>query len=186
MCPLGSILQVIVYVPMGGQTTTKVEALSPQGEWVEVYRADQRDVDYTTSGPQKVPYVAFTANTCRTPFATDTIRVTFNLDFVAQYIEVDAVKLIGTAANQAGVPSDPWQRLAYIPDTYRYGDDTLTYVLYDCPYKAQRQSQPATLTMRVAGVNNPPALARSAFNVSSTRWPPNLQAMRVLAPSLKF
>ena len=158
-----------MYIPYGGQTTVRIEAQRKfGGDWMEVFRAGQRDVDYTTTATQAVQFVVFTANTCRTPFLTDTLRLTFQQDFMKQYLLLDAVKLIGTAANQAGVPTDKWQRVAYIPNQYMYGVDTLTYVLYDCPYKAQRQSDPATLTLHIAGVNNPPTLSRASFNVSST------------------
>lgn len=80
--------------------------------------------------------------------------------------QLDAVRLTGTTDNPAAVVSDLYHRVEYVPNEYMYGLDTFSYVVSDCPYRYERQSDISHVTLSVLGINNPPTLAVREFNVS--------------------
>ena len=84
-------VQVIVYIPSGGQLTTQIDALTPDGEWVPLFMADEREVDVSVTALTKFKFVTFSADTCRTIFTTDTIRVTLDASLTQEFLEVRAL-----------------------------------------------------------------------------------------------
>jgi hypothetical protein len=84
--------------------------------------------------------------------------------------QLDAVRLTGTTDNPTAVVSDYYHRVEYVPNEYMYGLDTFSYVVSDCPYRSERQSDISHVTLSLSGINNPPAFATQEFNVSSKRW----------------
>ncbi len=84
-------VQIVVYIPLGGQTVVQIDALMPTGDWTQVFSATKRDVDFSTSQRANLGYVTFSVEPCRTSFPTDTLRVTFDTSLTQQWLEVQLV-----------------------------------------------------------------------------------------------
>ena len=81
--------------------------------------------------------------------------------------QIDAVKLIGTLGNPRGIVNDANHRVIYVPNDQLYGVDSFDYIISDCPFQDEHQSEPATLTVSVENVLDPPSFVATVFNASS-------------------
>lgn len=89
------------------------------------------------------------------------------------------MKLIGTLDAPVGVVACLDREIVYVPHPNFFGYDNFSYIVSDCPYQDQRQSEVTTLLVRLEGVNDAPTIAARDFNVSSKEYVIFMRAFHV-------
>jgi len=71
---------------------------------------------------------------CNPPFLADTVRVEMDTRAVADWNELDYVKVIGYARKPVGVLPFGITKVNYVPDSNYHGSDTFSFFATDCGY----------------------------------------------------
>ena len=105
-------------------------------------------------------YNTFAPSICQTTFATSVIRIEMDTYTIADWNELDYVKVVGSTEQKAGVlKADVMTqaaRVVYMPATDYNGDDSFRFKVCDCAYNDGRASDEKTVGVSILEVNDLP------------------------------
>ena len=137
---------------------------SSTSRWQMIYEGEA-DPNKWQNSKETNQYNHFEPSVCQTTFTTSVIRIEMDTYAIADWNEVDYVKVVGATSLKAGVlttdTTTQTARVMFVPDLDFTGVDSFTFVASDCAYDPGRTSQ-GEITVSVLPVNDPPVAQSSA------------------------
>ena len=94
---------------------------------------------------------------CRPAFATDTLRLEFNTEAIADWNYVDYVKLTGSINHvQASALEMHARQVQYIPHPHAFGEDEFNVQAYDCGGKSTRAGKELKVKLAITPLDDKP------------------------------
>ena len=131
---------------------------SRTSRWQTLY-AGEADAEQWEYYVQTKQYNHFAPSICETTFTSSIIRVELNTFAMADFNELDYLKVTGATSAKSGVfaPTDLAEVVVhYSPDADFNGEDSIMIAGCDCAYNSGRTSDETRVTISILAVNDAP------------------------------